>query len=202
MVNDRQALELKLFAALSSEPVDWRQSDHPVPYLEAVEAMERRVTAIASGEAPEQVWLLAHPAALHVRHQWARNRSAEGPLSAIRDRPWRPDHLSWPRPARRLCHAGSEAPPAGRSRLRQPALRNGSSARSTPSASREKGARNGSASGWCARTKARVTRIRLQRSACGSAVGYRSMASRSMSIPISVISPTSCPAVSPTPVTA
>lgn len=61
MVNDRQTLDLKLFAASPSEPVEWRQSDHPVPYLEAVEAMERRAAAIASGEATEQIWLLAHP---------------------------------------------------------------------------------------------------------------------------------------------
>lgn len=60
MVNDRQTLDLKL-AASPGEPVDWRQSDDPVPYPEAVEAMERRVAAIASGEAPEQVWLLEHP---------------------------------------------------------------------------------------------------------------------------------------------
>jgi lipoyl(octanoyl) transferase len=61
MVNDRQALDLKLFAASPGEPVDWRRSDHLVPYPKAVEAMEKRAAAIASGEAPEQVWLLEHP---------------------------------------------------------------------------------------------------------------------------------------------
>ncbi len=35
--------------------------DAPVPYLDAVAAMETRVAAIAAGEAPEQVWLLEHP---------------------------------------------------------------------------------------------------------------------------------------------
>src|SRR3546814_9589931 len=42
--------------------VEWRHSDGPVPYLEAVQAMETRVEAILAGTAPELVWLLEHPA--------------------------------------------------------------------------------------------------------------------------------------------
>ena len=61
MVNDRQTLDLKLFAASPGKPVDWRLSDAPVPYPEAIAAMETRVAAIASGEAPELLWLLEHP---------------------------------------------------------------------------------------------------------------------------------------------
>lgn len=61
MVNDRQTLDMKLFAASPGEPVDWRLSHAPVPYPDAVVAMETRVAAIASGEAPELVWLLEHP---------------------------------------------------------------------------------------------------------------------------------------------
>jgi lipoyl(octanoyl) transferase len=61
MVNDRQTLDLKPFAAPRGEPVDWRLSDAPVPYPEAVVAMERQAAAIASGQAPELVWLLEHP---------------------------------------------------------------------------------------------------------------------------------------------
>ncbi|MEH6950518.1 lipoyl(octanoyl) transferase LipB [Nitrobacter sp. NHB1] len=61
MVNNRQTLDLKPFAASPSEPVDWLLSDAPVPYPEAVAAMEARAAAIASGEAPELVWLLEHP---------------------------------------------------------------------------------------------------------------------------------------------
>jgi lipoyl(octanoyl) transferase len=41
--------------------LEWRISDHPVPYPEAIEAMEARVAAIHAGQAPEQVWLLEHP---------------------------------------------------------------------------------------------------------------------------------------------
>jgi lipoyl(octanoyl) transferase len=42
-------------------PVFWTRSPGPVAYLDAVAAMERRVDAIRTGEAPEAVWLLEHP---------------------------------------------------------------------------------------------------------------------------------------------
>ena len=42
--------------------MEWRISDAPVAYEEAVAAMEARAAAIAKGEAPELVWLLEHPA--------------------------------------------------------------------------------------------------------------------------------------------
>ncbi|MEW5703097.1 MAG: lipoyl(octanoyl) transferase LipB [Pseudomonadota bacterium] len=41
--------------------IEWRVSREPVPYPKAVAAMETRVAAIRSGEAPEMVWLLEHP---------------------------------------------------------------------------------------------------------------------------------------------
>jgi lipoyl(octanoyl) transferase len=41
--------------------VEWRIADTPVPYDEAVAAMEARVAAIRDGSAPELVWLLEHP---------------------------------------------------------------------------------------------------------------------------------------------
>jgi lipoyl(octanoyl) transferase len=61
MVNDRQSLDLTSFADASSGAVEWRISDAPVPYPEAVAAMERRVAAIAAGDAAELIWLLEHP---------------------------------------------------------------------------------------------------------------------------------------------
>jgi lipoyl(octanoyl) transferase len=61
MVNDRQSLDLTTFARPTTGAVEWRISDAPVPYPEAVAAMESRVAAIASGEASELVWLLEHP---------------------------------------------------------------------------------------------------------------------------------------------
>jgi lipoyl(octanoyl) transferase len=61
MVNDRQSLDLTTFAQPSGGTVEWRISDAPVPYPDAVAAMEQRVAAIAADEAAELVWLLEHP---------------------------------------------------------------------------------------------------------------------------------------------
>jgi lipoyl(octanoyl) transferase len=62
MVKDRQNLDLHTFAqAPGGGAVQWQVSKAPVPYLEAVAAMEARVAAIAAHEAPELVWLLQHP---------------------------------------------------------------------------------------------------------------------------------------------
>jgi lipoyl(octanoyl) transferase len=44
-----------------TDPIEWRISDSPVPYPEAVQAMEGRVAALRAGSAREQVWLLEHP---------------------------------------------------------------------------------------------------------------------------------------------
>jgi lipoyl(octanoyl) transferase len=41
--------------------VDWKISDEPVPYPDAVSMMETRAAFIAAGAAREQVWLLEHP---------------------------------------------------------------------------------------------------------------------------------------------
>ena len=41
--------------------IEWRVSDGPVPFGDAVAFMEARAAAIASGEAPETVWFLEHP---------------------------------------------------------------------------------------------------------------------------------------------
>src|SRR3984885_14586697 len=62
MVNDRQSLDLTTFAGpAGGGPVEWLISDAPVPYLEAVAAMEARVADIAAGRASELIWLLEHP---------------------------------------------------------------------------------------------------------------------------------------------
>ena len=42
-------------------PVEWRISDTFTPYPDAVDKMERRVAAISSADAGEQVWLVEHP---------------------------------------------------------------------------------------------------------------------------------------------
>src|SRR5438034_2789114 len=62
MVNDRQSLDLTTFAQpAGGGAVEWRISHKPVPYPEAIAAMEARVADIAAQKAPELVWLLEHP---------------------------------------------------------------------------------------------------------------------------------------------
>lgn len=62
MVNDRQSLDLTAFATPPGGAVEWLISDRPVPYPEAIAAMEARVATIAAEAAAERVWLLEHPA--------------------------------------------------------------------------------------------------------------------------------------------
>jgi lipoyl(octanoyl) transferase len=47
--------------AAPDDDVEWLVSQAPVPYPEAVAAMERRVAAIRDGAARERIWLLEHP---------------------------------------------------------------------------------------------------------------------------------------------
>ena len=61
MVNGRETLDLHAFEAPPGHAVAWRIAEQPVAYPEAVAAMETRAAAIASGDAPELVWLLEHP---------------------------------------------------------------------------------------------------------------------------------------------
>jgi lipoyl(octanoyl) transferase len=44
-----------------TDRVEWKTSDQPVPYPDALAQMEARAAAIAEGKAGEQVWLLEHP---------------------------------------------------------------------------------------------------------------------------------------------
>jgi lipoyl(octanoyl) transferase len=48
-------------ANAAPEPVAWAVSIGPVPYAQAVAAMEARAAAISNGAASELVWLLEHP---------------------------------------------------------------------------------------------------------------------------------------------
>jgi lipoyl(octanoyl) transferase len=61
MINDRQSLDLTTFAAAPGRAAEWRISEQPVGYPDAVAVMEARAAAIAANEAPELVWLLEHP---------------------------------------------------------------------------------------------------------------------------------------------
>ena len=64
---------------VQDEPVEWAISDSPVPFDLAVAAMEDRVAQIASGDAPELVWLLEHPP-LYTSGTSARQEDLSNPL--------------------------------------------------------------------------------------------------------------------------
>ena len=61
MINDRRTESLEPLPPLAGPAVEWRVSDSPVGYPEALSEMEARVEAIRAGTAPECVWLLEHP---------------------------------------------------------------------------------------------------------------------------------------------
>src|ERR1700689_1802196 len=62
MVNDRQSLDLMpLSRPAGGRAVEWLISETPVPYPEALAAMDARGADIAAGRASELVWLLEHP---------------------------------------------------------------------------------------------------------------------------------------------
>jgi lipoyl(octanoyl) transferase len=118
--------------------------------------MEARIAAIHDGTEPEAIWLVEHPP-LYTRQAPARTirtSSRRTAFPVFNDRAWRPIHLSRPRTARGLHHAGRAqtrrrcAPLRGRSRS------NGSSIRSPGSTSPASGAKIGSASGSGGRTGA------------------------------------------------
>lgn len=46
---------------VAGAPIEWRVSEGLAPYEDAVAFMEARAEAVASGAAPEQVWLVEHP---------------------------------------------------------------------------------------------------------------------------------------------
>ncbi|POF31513.1 lipoyl(octanoyl) transferase LipB [Roseibium marinum] len=58
---DRDALNVSFLPEPGSQPVEWRISDTPVDYRQALAEMDERVERIIKGDAPEQVWLLEHP---------------------------------------------------------------------------------------------------------------------------------------------
>ena len=61
MVNTRGDLTIGLLPAAGAAPVEWRVSDGPVAYDQALAAMTARAEAIARGQAPELIWLIEHP---------------------------------------------------------------------------------------------------------------------------------------------
>ena len=61
MVNARNELTVGLHPTPGFPPVEWRLSNEPVPYEQALAAMDERALAEAGGTAPELAWLIEHP---------------------------------------------------------------------------------------------------------------------------------------------
>src|SRR4051812_21220140 len=62
MVNDRQSLDLMpLGQSAVGGPAEWRISQAPVRYPDAIAAMDARVAEIVAHQARELIWLLEHP---------------------------------------------------------------------------------------------------------------------------------------------
>jgi lipoyl(octanoyl) transferase len=62
MAPARTDATIGLLPVAGSTPAEWRVSDGPVGYDDALAVMAARAAAIARGDAPELVWLLEHPA--------------------------------------------------------------------------------------------------------------------------------------------
>ena len=151
--------------------VEWRISDEPVPYEEAVAEMETPDRGDPRRHRARAGVAVGAPAALHRRDQRAGAGSARpGAPAGAPHRPRRSVHLSRTGPAHRLCHARS------------------GETRSTTCAAMSGGSRNGSIrdagalqhQGRAARrTRRRLgargpaagARTRSPRSACGCAAG-------------------------------
>ncbi len=58
----RESLTPAMTPRIAGSPVEWRISEGLTPYADALAFMEERAEAIAAGAAPEQAWLLQHPA--------------------------------------------------------------------------------------------------------------------------------------------
>ena len=61
MINMRSELTVGLPAPAGSAGVEWRVSDAPVTYADALAVMETRVAGIAAGSDSELIWMIEHP---------------------------------------------------------------------------------------------------------------------------------------------
>jgi len=61
LINGARAATQSAMVDAPTNSIEWRRSDAPVPYREALAEQEARNAAIAAGEASELIWLLEHP---------------------------------------------------------------------------------------------------------------------------------------------
>ncbi|MDH4982940.1 lipoyl(octanoyl) transferase LipB [Hyphomicrobium sp. D-2] len=82
---------------------DWASSSTPVPYPEAVAFMQQRAAAIASGQAPELVWLLEHPP-LYTAGNSTRPEDRPAPARFPVFETGRGGQLTYHGPGQRICY--------------------------------------------------------------------------------------------------
>ena len=181
---------------------EWRISDGPVPYQEALALMEARVADIRAGRARELVWLLEHPP-LYTAGTSAKAQDLLQPMRFPVHVAGRGGQYTYHGPGQRVVYAMLDL------RARRQDVRRFVSdledwtirtlARFSVTAER----RAGRVGVWVVRpdkppcpTAARA-RTRSPPSASASAIGCRSMACRSTSSPTCRTMRESCPAASP-----
>jgi lipoyl(octanoyl) transferase len=181
MVNVRQSLYLTTFArAQGGGEVEWRISADPVPYPEAVAEMESRAADIAEHKAAELVWLLEHPP-LYTSGTSGKEGDLLDPRFPLFTT-GRGGQVTYHGPGQRVAYVMLDLKRAPDVRLCG-GLKNGSSARSTPS-TWANAARIASASGRRPE-RAPATQDRRDRRAAARWVsfhGIASMSSRSLRI--------------------
>jgi lipoyl(octanoyl) transferase len=84
--------------------IEWRHSDQPVAYDEAVAAMERRIAAVRDASAPELVWLLEHPA-LYTAGTSARVEDLLDPVRLPVHKSGRGGQYTYHGPGQRIAYA-------------------------------------------------------------------------------------------------
>ena len=98
---------------------EWRISDGPVPYAEALAVMEERVADIRAGRARELVWLLEHPP-LYTAGTSAKPQDLLQPMRFPVHVAGRGGQYTYHGPGQRVVYAMLDlrAPPPGRAALR------------------------------------------------------------------------------------
>jgi lipoyl(octanoyl) transferase len=92
--------------------LEWRISDAPVAYPDAVTAMEARAAAIREGQAPELVWLLEHPP-LYTAGTSARDADLVDPGRFPVHRTGRGGQFTYHGPGQRVAYVMLDLKPRG-----------------------------------------------------------------------------------------
>ena len=103
MMNARDTLDLTPLARTTPGVVEWLAADAPVPYPDAVIAMDARAAAIADGSASELIWLLEHPP-IYTSGTSAKNDDLRDPQFPVFET-GRGGQLTYHGPSQRVAYA-------------------------------------------------------------------------------------------------